>query len=390
MPHCPLQDKRCGGCTRLSVPYEQQLQSKQKRIEKLFDRVMPISGMASPYRYRNKIIAAAAHDRDGLLTGQYVYGTHYVLRQNDCLLENEEAVRIVNTARRILNDHHILSWDENKRTGLLRFIQVRYAARTGQALVTFVTSSGDFAKGQDITRELRTEIPAVRGVIRNINDRPGSAVLGFEEHVLDGANVIEDQMCGLRVFLSSRAFYQINTEMAERLYMRAIELADISDSDTVLDAYCGIGLIGMLAAPKAKEVVGIEQNPSAIRLAQRIEKANDIRNIGFKRGDAASVLKNRTFSADVVFVDPPREGMSAAMLEALGSMRPGRIVYISCNPVTQARDTAALKEYGYACSPVWPFDLFPHTEHVETVCCLSHPKDKSISVPYEPKNLKNG
>ena len=223
MAHCPLQAKRCGGCTRLSVPYEKQLNHKQKQVEALFEKVMPITGMAEPFRYRNKIIAAAAYDRDGLMTGQYVYGTHYVLRQEDCLLENAEAVRIVNTAREILSAHRVQAWDERKKTGLLRFIQVRYAARTGQALVTLVTASREFAEGKAVARELREKIPAVRGVIQNVNDRSGSAVLGFEETVLDGAPVIADEMCGLKVFLSSRAFYQVNTEMAEKLYHKAIE-----------------------------------------------------------------------------------------------------------------------------------------------------------------------
>ncbi len=384
MPHCPLQARRCGGCSRLSVPYEKQLSHKQKALESLFERVMPIEGMQTPFRYRNKIIAAVSHDREGLLTGQYVYGTHYVLRQEDCLLENENAVRIVNKAREILNDHRVLSWDENKRTGLLRFIQVRYAARTEQALVTLVTSSDSFPEGPAAARELREAIPEIRGVIQNVNPRPGSAVLGFEERVLDGVPTIRDEMCGLHVLLSSRAFYQVNTIMAERLYEKAVALADLKSTDIAVDAYCGIGLIGMLAAACAGQIVGIEQNPSAVRLAKRIAEENGVRNIRFERGDAAAVLRQNALKADVVFLDPPREGLSADMRGTLAAMKPGRIVYISCNPQTQARDIAVLLKSGYSCSPVWPFDLFPHTDHVETVCCLYHQKKDFISVPNEP------
>ena len=372
MPHCPLQEKRCGGCTRLSVPYESQLKHKQKRLEELFDRVMPIRGMENPFRYRNKIISAVSHDREGLLTGQYVYGTHYVLRQDDCLLENADAVQIVNAARTILNEHHVLSWDERKHTGTLRFIQVRFAARTGQALVTLVTAGPELPDGMMIARELRAKMPSVRGVVQNINSRPGSAVLGFEERLLDGSPVIEDEMCGLRVFLSSRAFYQVNTLMAERLYQKAIELADLRGSETVVDAYCGIGLIGMLATPKSKQVIGIEQNPSAVRLAKRIADANDIKNIRFARGDAASVLAQSRINADTVLLDPPREGLSTGMLAALRQARPSKIIYISCNPQTQHRDIVELIKSGYSASPVWPYDLFPQTEHVETVCLLTH------------------
>ena len=371
MLHCPLQARRCGGCTRLSVPYERQLKYKQQQLEKLFDRVMPIMGMENPYRYRNKIIAAAAHDRNGLLTGQYVYGTHYVLRQDDCLLENAEAVRIVNTVRDILNSHHVLAWDEEKRTGLLRFIQVRYATRTGQALVTLVTADVNFPEGRVIAQEICDQLPAVRGVNQNINRRTGSAVLGFEQVTLAGRPMIEDRMCGLRVRLSSGAFYQVNTVMAEKLYQKAIELADPGSDDTVIDAYCGIGLIGMLAATRAGQVIGIEQNPSAVRLAQQIARENGIEHIHFERGDAARVLHQYTEKADTVLLDPPREGLSAAMTDALCRMLPRQIVYISCNPVTQARDIRLLAGAGYRCSPVWPFDLFPHTEHVESVVKLA-------------------
>ncbi len=375
MPLCPLQARRCGGCTRLSVPYERQLRYKQKQLEGLFEHVMPITGMEEPYRYRNKIIAAVAHDREGLLTGQYVYGTHYVLRQADCLLENADAVRIVNSTREILNAARVPAWDEQRRTGLLRFVQVRYAARTRQALVTLVTSSPEFPDGETLAEKLCEREPEVRGVIQNVNPRTGSAVLGFEEHILHGSPTIEDEMCGLRVRLSSRAFYQVNTLQAEKLYMKAIELAGLSGHEKVLDAYCGLGLIGMLAAGKGKEAVGIEQNPSAIRLAKRIAQANGIGNIRFERGDAARILKDKRLSADLVLLDPPREGLSPAMTETLCTMLPERIVYISCNPVTQARDIHALLSSGYRVSPVWPFDLFPHTEHVETVVLMSRVKD---------------
>ena len=370
LPSCPLQAKRCGGCSRLSVNYASQLRRKQQAVEALFDQVMPIQGMETPYHYRNKVIEAFAHDRQGLLTGQYVYGTHYALRQTDCLLENENAVRIVNTARELLNDARLQAWDERRKTGLLRFIQVRYAARTDQALVTLVTAGQEIPDGEALAQALCKREPAVKGVILNLNPREGSAVLGFQERTLFGRPFIEDQMCGLEVLLSSRAFYQVNTVQAEKLYDQALSLAGLTGSETVVDAYCGIGIIGMLAARRAKKVIGIEMNPSAIRLAGRIAQRNHISNISFERGDAARVLLESRPQADVVLLDPPRAGVSAEMLLALTALRPARIVYVSCNPETQARDVRALARQGYQVSPVWPFDLFPHTDHVETVCCL--------------------
>ncbi len=368
---CPYQARRCGGCTRLSVPYAEQLTRKRRQLEKLFDRVMPVEGMAEPWHYRNKVIAAVAHDREGLLTGQYVYGTHYVLRQDDCLLENAVASRIVRCSRDILNAARVPAWDEDRRTGLLRYIQVRYAARTDQALVTWVTARPDFPEGPGLARALMAREPAVRGVVQNINPRPGSAVLGFEERLLAGAPVIDDEMCGLKVRLSSRAFYQVNTVQAEKLYRRALALAELRDDDTVIDAYCGLGLMGMLAARRAHAVVGVEQNPSAVRLADRLARENGLANIRFERGDAAAVLRSRRLTGDVVLVDPPRSGLGPAMLNALRRLAPPRIVYVSCNPVTCAADIRPLLLDGYRLSPVWPFDLFPHTDHIELVVLMS-------------------
>ena len=372
IPRCPLQARRCGGCTRLSVPYARQLQHKQQRLAALFERVMPIQGMDTPYHYRNKVIAAVAHDRDGLVTGQYVYGTHYVLRQDKCLLENECASRIVRASREILEEARVPAWDERRQTGLLHFIQVRYAARTDQALVTWVTSGQPVPDGETLARRLCEREPTVRGVVQNLNPRSGSAVLGFEERTLYGRPYIEDEMCGLKVSLSSRAFYQVNTVQAERLYQRALDLAALDGTQTVVDAYCGIGLIGLLAARRARQVTGIEQNASAVRLAGRIADMNGIRNIRFERGDAAAVLMKHPPAADVILLDPPREGLSAPMIRALTALRIPKVIYISCNPETQARDIALLAPAGYRCSPVWPYDLFPHTDHVETVCQLTH------------------
>ena len=374
MPTCPLQARRCGGCTRLSVPYDRQLSAKRKKLEALYpgEEVLPVLGMRTPYRYRNKVIASVACDHGRLITGQYAYGTHYVLDQQDCLLENERAGQIVAGVRDILNEARVPVWDEDKKTGLIRFIQVRYAQRTGEALVTLVTGRERFRDGAAIAGRIHDRMPDVISVVQNINERPGSAVLGFEDRLMYGGGVISDTLCGLRVLLSSRAFYQINSLQAERLYEEALRLADIRPDETVLDLYCGIGLIGMLAAARAKSVVGIEQNPSAISLANRIKALNGVGSISFIRGDAAAVMREQPLEADLVIVDPPRAGLSDSLIDTLIKRQPRKILYISCDPVTQARDVAKLRaKVPYVLSPIQPVDMFPHTDHVETVVLLS-------------------
>ncbi len=391
MPQCPLQARRCGGCTRLSVPYPRQLEAKQKKLRLLFpgEEVLPVLGMKSPYRYRNKIIAAAAYVRGQMITGQYVYGTHYVLDQTDCLLENEEAVRVMNAVREVLDNARVPVWQEDRRTGILRFIQIRHACGTGETLVTLITGTPSFPHGAAIAEQIAARCPNVRSVVHNINPRGGSAVLGKEDRLLFGSGVISDRLCGLKVLLSSQAFYQINSSQAARLYQEALRLADIAPDETVLDLYCGIGLIGMLAASKARQVIGIEQNASAVSLAERIRALNGIDNIRFIRGDAGAVVNAENLKADTVIVDPPRAGLSDGLIDILSRMQPRKLLYISCDPTTQARDLKCLRAaYPSVLSPIRPVDMFPHTDHVETVCCLYHQKKDFISVPYEHKDSK--
>ncbi len=370
--NCPLQARRCGGCTRLSVPYEKQLAFKQKKVESLFPGVpvRPIIGMKEPYHYRNKVISAFAHDRNGLISGMYAFGTHYVLPTDHCLLENKAAGKIVVVLRELLSDAGVKAYDEDKKTGLIRFVQVRYAERTKQALVTIVTSQPSFEAGKEIAGQLISRCPEVRTVVQNINPRETSAVLGFQEKLLAGSGYIEDQFLDKKVRLSSRAFYQVNTLQAEKLYQQALQLSELKSSDRVLDVYCGIGLIGLLASDTAKEVTGIEINASAVRDAQMIAKENHADHITFQLGDAAAFMKKQT-DASLVLLDPPRMGLDRKAVDALISLSPERICYISCNPETQARDVRLLSAAGYRPKVLQPVDMFPHTDHIETVLSLS-------------------
>ena len=369
--NCPLQKRRCGGCSRLSVPYEKQARVKQDKVRALFGKSRAILSMEDPTRYRNKVISAFAWDRSGLISGMYAFGTHFVLPTDDCLLENQRADEIVCAARKALADLNVKAFDENKKTGLIRFVQVRRAMNTGEALVTLVFYQDTEKIARAAAEKIMAACPDVRGVVLNVNDREGSAVLGFREKILAGEGTIRDTICGLSVLISSRSFYQVNTAQAERLYASAVQMAELGKNDFVIDAYCGIGIIGLLAAKRAKRVLGVELNGEAVRLAKENAKLNDAENIEFLQGDVEKVLKTRPEKPDAVFLDPPRAGCGEAFLAALCALAPQKIVYISCDVTTQRRDADFLEKNGYAIRRVQPVDMFPHTDHIENVVLLS-------------------
>ena len=366
--NCPLQAKRCGGCSRLSVPYQKQLMYKQEKVKKLFACATPIIGMKEPVHYRNKVISAFSHDRSGLISGMYAFGTHYVLPVDSCLLENARADEIICELRRILAAHGVRAYDENSKKGLIRFAVVRYAQKTKQGLVTIVTARQEFPCGAEIAQELNLACPDVRTVVQNVNDRAGSAVMGFRETVLFGEGRIEDELCGLTLQLSSRAFYQVNSPQTEKLYQAAINMAQVSREDHVLDAYCGIGVIGLLAAKRADRVTGIELNADAVHLAIENAAKNKIDNTEFIQGDTARVMEKLDRPFSIAFLDPPRAGCDEAFLRSLCAVAPKKICYIACDIMTQARDAQYLKSHGYSLIAAQPVDMFPHTDHIENIC----------------------
>ncbi len=386
---CPLQQRRCGGCSRLSVPYENQLKFKTEKTRALFPCAKFILGMAEPVHYRNKVISAFAFNKSGLISGMYAYGTHYVLPIDECLLENKRADEIVCATRDILSAYKIKAYDENKKTGLLRFVVVRYAQATGQALVTLVTANEQLHAAHDIAAQIKKTCPDVRTVVQNINPRVGSAVLGFQEHILLGDGVIEDILCGQRLLISSRSFYQVNSSQAAVLYQKALDMTQLSPNDTVVDAYCGIGVIGMIAAQRVKKVIGIELNAEAIRMAKKNAALNHLNNIEFLQGDAGKILPTLKDTPDAVLLDPPRSGCDEAFLSALCTLSPKKICYISCNVTTQKRDIDILEKYGYCLLSAQPVDMFPHTEHIETVVLLSKGEidSKKVRVEFSLENM---
>ena len=376
---CTYAGLGCGGCEALQRPYPEQLHAKQQTVEQLLGRfgpVRPILGAEDPLHYRCKVISTFATGRDGkLISGLYVKDTHRVLPTENCLLEDERAGQIVAAVRRCAARCRYTAYDEDRRTGLLRHVMVRRGAGTGQIMVILVTAQAILPGSRNFVALLRENCPDVTTVIQNINEKENSAVLGSVNKVLYGPGHIEDTLCGCRFLISPGSFYQINPSQTEKLYRCAVEAAALREGDRVLDAYCGTGTIGLVAAKNgAGEVLGVESSRPAVQDAKANAGRNGIRNARFIAADAGKFMTELTqqheSAPDVVFMDPPRAGSDRAFLTALLRLAPKRVIYVSCNPETQARDLKTLVSGGYNVSFIQPIDLFPFTAHTEVICRL--------------------
>ena len=376
---CPVFSK-CGGCQMLDMPYEKQLEKKQKEVEALlkgFCKVHKIIGMEEPYHYRNKVHAAVGLRKGEVISGVYKEGTHQIVPVELCRIEDKKADEIIGTIRGMLKSFKIRTYDEDTGYGLLRHVMVRRGFATGQVMVVLVTVSPVFPSRNNFVRALREKHPEITTIIQNLNDRDTSMVLGDKEKVLYGKGYIEDVLCGCTFRISSRSFYQVNPVQTEKLYLKAIEAAGLTGKETVIDAYCGIGTIGIVASKKAKQVIGVELNRDAVRDAVENAKRNEVKNIQFYNNDAGRFMVNMAADgerADVVLMDPPRSGSTEEFIGSVAEMAPERVVYVSCNPETLARDLKIFGEKGYRAVEAWPVDLFPWTGCVETVCLLSNRK----------------
>jgi len=289
--------------------------------------------------------------------------------------------------RSLLKSFKIKVYDEDTGYGLLRYVLIRKAEFTDEIMVVLVTASPVFPSKRNFVEALRREHPEITTVVQNVNDRTDSLVLGSKYQVLWGKGYIVDRLCGCSFKISPGSFYQVNPIQAQKLYEKAIELADLTGKETVVDAYCGTGTIGMIAAKKAGKVFGVESNPDAVRDAVGNAKANDVKNIRFYREDAGHFLQScaaDNMPVDVVLMDPPRAGSSEEFLDAVAKIGPKRVVYVSCNPTTLERDCSYLEKQGYRAKEVWPVDMFPWSGAVETVVLLSHKKaDSYIHIDVE-------
>ena len=381
--------KKCGGCPLLAMPYREQLAQKQARLQELlggFAPVKAVQGMADPLHYRNKAIASFAAQHGKLVCGLYAEGTHKVLPGADCLLQED----ILNkTLAAVLDAARTCRWtayDEDHGTGLLRHTVLRSSADS-KVLVTLVTPGPELPGSKNFCAALRKKAPWVVSIVQNINPTRTSAVLGNREKTLYGPGFVLDTLCGTQFAISSRSFYQVNRTQTEVLYKKALELAKLTGRETVVDAYCGIGTIGLCAAPQAKQVIGVERNSAAVKDAAANARRNKIANARFVCADATEWMMaaaGEGLRPDVVFLDPPRAGSTPECIAAVNKMKPRRVVYVSCDPETLARDVTAFTRLGWRAAKFCPVDLFPQTRHVETVVLLSHKKaDSYIHIDVE-------
>ena len=380
---CPLA-KKCGGCQLQNMTYDRQLKWKQARCEILlrkFGKVSKIIGMEKPYHYRNKVQAAFGRTKSGkIISGVYQSGSHRIVSVDTCMTEDETADKIIVDIRNMIPKFKIWTYDEDKGTGFLRHVLVKRGFTSGEVMVVIVGASGYFPMKKKFTAALLEMHPEITTVVLNINPKNTNLVLGDKEEILYGNGYIEDTLCGCVFRISPKSFYQINPVQTEKLYNKAMEFAQLDAKTRVIDAYCGIGTIGLVAAKTAGEVIGVELNPDAVKDAVSNCKRNGMKNAKFycaDAGDFMEALAAEGESADVVFMDPPRAGSSKKFIESLAKMAPQRIVYISCNPETLARDLQLLSKKGYSVKAIQPVDMFPHTNHIETVVQLSQRKPDS-------------
>ena len=403
---CPYAG-RCGGCQLWHMPYEEQLKFKQSQVEALMGKYCKIPetiGMEEPLNYRHKIHATLGRDSRGrVISGIYEEKSHKLMAMEQCRIQDSVGDEIMSTVRSSMKSLGIPPYDEDSRRGLLRHVLIKTGYKTGEIMVVFVLSSLKFQQGKTLRGQLLKKFPKIRTIVYNLNAGKTSMVLGNEEKVVYGEGFIEDELCGLKFRISPKSFYQVNPEQTEKLYMKAVEMAGFTKTDRVLDTYCGIGTITLLVSRYVNHVTGVELNPDAVENARENAKINGITNVRFIRRDATRFMEEAAeklgengrqsmsgktsgkkksnaidFTDDsyynVVIMDPPRSGSTPAFLKALVKMSPERVVYISCNPVTQKRDMGLLMKAGYHVRAIQPVDMFPMTSGIENIVLFVKPR----------------
>ena len=373
--------KDCGGCNLQHMNYLSQLTFKKqqvinayKKVAKLNVDVLDTIGMDVPYAYRNKVQLPVSSDKKKTILGFYKENTHDVVSIDKCLLQDDISNDIVIRIRKMLNELHIEAYNEDTRKGYIRHILIKRGFVSGETVLVLVTNTDSFPARGQLVDKIKKEMPFINTIVQNINSRKTSVILSSKEKVLYGKGYIIDELLGLKFKISAQSFYQINHEQTEKLYTKAIEMAKLKKSDVVLDAYCGVGTIGMSLAKYVKEVIGVEIVEDAIKDAKENAKLNNLKNVKYYCDDAGDFMRKMVKDkvvVDVVFVDPPRAGCDKKFLDSLVYLKPKKIVYISCNVATQARDVRILVDKGYKYSSIQPVDMFPNTFHVESICCLT-------------------
>lgn len=392
---CPVA-KLCGGCDFWHMDYEEECRLKAERVRQALCRIggealeaVPILESPEYRSYRNKAQYPMSSQKGRAFAGFYRAGTHEVVENSRCLILPEETDRVKKLVIDYVNHYRIPVYDEASGKGLLRHIYVRRGAVSKEILVCLVVNGRKLPHPEDLIRRLQA-VPGFTTLVLSVNQARGNAVLGEEFITLYGPGYIEDTLCGLQFRLSPRSFYQVNHHQAQRLYQAAIAQAEITKQDLVLDLYCGVGTITLAMAKSAGKVIGVEVVEAAVQDARDNAARNGIENTEFfcaDAGKAALELERQGIHPDVVVVDPPRKGLNADAIEALAKMSPRRIVYVSCDPATLARDVALLKQRGYLLQSAQAADLFPRCAHVETIVCLSKLADTHIEMEIDPEEL---
>ena len=369
--------KKCGGCDLAEFSYEDQLALKQKNLENLlgkFGKPEPILRMHNPTHYRNKVQMAYFNNERRVLYGTFMPGTHTFTPVKDCLIADRKAAKIFEDIAEIWNDLKLSVFQERSGNGFLRYVMVRHSEKTNQYMVVLVTGNAGFPKKDIVLKTLLDRNPYIKTVVQSVNNRPGtSVILGKNTFALLGNGYIEDLLCEKRFRISAASFYQVNARQTEVLYRTVIETANLRKNETVIDAYCGTGTIGIIASGYVKQVIGVELNPAAVKDAEYNAKINKASNVSFTVNDAGKYMESLAMegkTADTVIMDPPRAGADERFLESLVLFAPKKIVYVSCNPETLKDNLDYLTGEGYAVQKIQPVDMFPFTSHVESIALL--------------------
>ncbi|MDD7326776.1 MAG: 23S rRNA (uracil(1939)-C(5))-methyltransferase RlmD [Lachnospiraceae bacterium] len=371
-------ENECGSCDHINMEYQATLDLKQKNMENLFGKnIMPVIGMNFPYYYRYKVTYALGYDYESrqIVCGKYGQGSHDLYEIDDCLIESKDCQKLAHFITDLLPKLKIKVYDEDDHTGSLRYIFMRQSFATGDIMLVLVSADTFLQGKKHLISQIQSHFPKVKSIYLDINKRTDSMVLTDDLTLLYGEKYLTDKVMGKSFRLSPLAFYQVNPQQMKKLYQTAVGFADLSGNEKIIDAYCGIGTIGICASDHASSIIGIENNRDAVHDAIFNAKANGVKNARYICGDAAELFTEKNIQADVVFMDPPRAGSSQKFLKSLMKLAPSKIVYISCNPETLARDTKIL-EKKYRLEKVQPVDMFPFTGHVETVCLMSRVEGK--------------
>ncbi|WP_071458428.1 23S rRNA (uracil(1939)-C(5))-methyltransferase RlmD [Bacillus massilinigeriensis] len=367
-----------GGCQLHHMSYEGQLKYKENlvrqvmaRIGKLSDvPIEPVIGMGNPWNYRNKAQVPVGEKDGKLVAGFFKPRSHEIIDSDESVIQLPEINEAVKAVKEICRDLGVVPYNEERHTGELRHIMARYGKETGELLIVLVTRTKELRKRGELVERIVAALPKVKSIVQNINSKKTNVILGEKTRVLWGSGEIHDYIGDVKFAISPLSFFQVNPVQTKVLYDKALEYADLTGEETVIDAYCGIGTISLFLAQKAKKVYGVEIVPEAIDDAQHNAELNDITNAEFEAGEAEAVIPKwyqEGIRADVLVVDPPRKGCDEALLKTILEMKPKKVVYVSCNPATLARDLRILEDGGYKTKQIQPVDMFPHTSHVEAV-----------------------